>query len=207
MSKLILPGDAAFYRPDLDLVDHEANGDAHHTELHEAAHRSGGGDELSHANLAALTTGDPHTQYVLGSALGSWQAWSPSYTNLTVGNGTVVARYTEVGKLVVAWWELVWGTTTSIDAGNPLISMPVTASSSYTATRQGLGNAVILDSGTATYTGLVRLESTTNFSIASLTANSHTGTVHIRRPSISATSPHTFGDGDFIGFTATYEAA
>lgn len=33
--------------------------------FHAAAHSAGGGDPISHNNLAGLTTGDPHTQYIL----------------------------------------------------------------------------------------------------------------------------------------------
>jgi hypothetical protein len=37
---------------------------------------------------------------------GAWTTWTPSYTNLTVGNGTVTARYSQVGKTVTIDYKI-----------------------------------------------------------------------------------------------------
>ena len=50
----------------------------------------------------------------------SWTTWSPTYSNLTIGNGTVVARYAYSGGLVILQWQLAWGSTSSF-TGNPSI--------------------------------------------------------------------------------------
>jgi hypothetical protein len=39
--------------------------------------------------------------------------WTPTLTNLTVGNGTVTGTYTKVGDVVTIMAEVAWGSTTS----------------------------------------------------------------------------------------------
>ena len=53
-----------------------------------------------------LGTGD-HT-------VGVWQDFTPTFTNITVGNGTLNARYCQINKFVAWTIELVFGSTTSL---------------------------------------------------------------------------------------------
>lgn len=47
--------------------------------------------------------------------MGSASNWTPTFTNLTVGNGTLTAYWTGLGDDLVAWqWMLVFGSTTAI---------------------------------------------------------------------------------------------
>lgn len=136
-------------------------------------------------------------------ALGKYGTWSPSYGNLTVGNGTVIARYARAGNVIHAWYQLTFGSTTSIDATNPTISLPATASSSYTVSRTFLGHAYLFDTGSANYDGKVRLQSTTTVSIGVDAA----GSTYVQQNNISASAPHTWATGDIISWYAIYEAA
>lgn len=45
---------------------------------------------------------------------GIWQAYTPTLTNVTLGNGTVAGRYTQVGKTTRGVARLSFGTTTSV---------------------------------------------------------------------------------------------
>ena len=56
-----------------------------------------------------MTSTKMNTIFPAGAS--DFQTWSPSYANLTVGNGTVVARYTIIGDLVVARWVFTLGST------------------------------------------------------------------------------------------------
>jgi hypothetical protein len=58
---------------------------------------------------------------------GAWTTWSPSYGGLTIGNGTVTARYQQIGKTVNFFWYLVTGSTTSISS-DPFFTLPVASS-------------------------------------------------------------------------------
>ena len=138
--------------------------------------------------------------------LGVWTTWSPSYTNLTIGNGTVVARYRPAkhgDDTIIAVFELLFGSATTIDGGNPTISTPVTAASSYTTPRHHIGPAYIQDTGSLARPGMVRLESTTTFSVSVFDASA----TYLSNASITATIPMTWTTGDLLSFTATFEAA
>lgn len=134
--------------------------------------------------------------------LGQWQTWTPTYTNLTVGNGTVVSRYVQIGKTIHAVFEITFGSTSSMGTG-PTISLPVTAASTYTTPRHNLGPAYILDAGTIAFQAAVRLESTTTASVGVLAA----GATHLTQANITATVPMTWTTSDLLSFTASYEAA
>jgi hypothetical protein len=55
---------------------------------------------------------------------GAWTTWTPSYTDMTVGNATVTARYSQIGKVVFFDFKIIWGSTTSITGGNPTFTLP-----------------------------------------------------------------------------------
>lgn len=78
----------------------------------------------------------------------AWQSWTPTYTNLTVGNGTVKARYVQIGKTVHFrfWFDL--GTTSSI-GNDTKFSLPVAAHADYADAYISLGTAVVRDASAA----------------------------------------------------------
>ncbi len=133
-----------------------------------------------------------------------WKLWTPTLVDITLGNGTQVARFVgESGGLIVAHYELLFGSSTTIDGGNPTISTPLTASASYTTPRNHLGPAYMNDAGSTAFPGMVRLESATTFSLSVFNPS---GT-HVENISVSATVPMTWEDGDLLSFTAIFEAA
>ncbi len=131
-----------------------------------------------------------------------WQAWSPTYNDFTLGNGTVTARYAQLNDTVIARFSLVFGSTTTIDALNPRFSMPVVAAANYVFTDR-LGVADLEDDGTNQIEATTRVWDVNEFVITTVntagTYGVHTG--------ISATVPFTWATGDTISFQATYEAA
>ena len=134
--------------------------------------------------------------------LGVWKTWTPTYTDITVGNGTVVARYVQVGNLVVARFELVFGSTSSIDSNGSRISMPVTAATGAD-TEQVYGPAVMREIGGSFNAGHVRAWDTSEFNVVVFGASA----TYATWVAISSIVPFTWGTGDVLGFTATYEAA
>lgn len=128
----------------------------------------------------------------------AWQDWTPSYSNITVGNGTVVARYTQIGKTVHFYWKLTLGSSSSIGTA-PTISLPVNQKN---ADEKINGIASYLDNGSAEYVGVPR----NNTSDASTTRLAYTTTGAIYQ-NVTATAPFTFGNADRIEVVGTYEAA
>lgn len=136
------------------------------------------------------------------AALGVLSSYTPSWTNLTVGNGTVAASYAQIGKVVYLSVILVFGSTTAV-SGEVSFTLPVTASG---VPIKFLGSFVSLqDSGTATYLGTVVTAGTGTIWVRSQRSD---GTYLMATGgSLSSTSPFTWTTGDSIQVGITYEAA
>lgn len=77
---------------------------------------------------------------IAGTGTGwSLQSYTPTFTNVTVGNGTLTAAYIQMGKVVFVRMQLVFGTTSSV-SGGCIFTLPVTSVASYRTDSQ-LGNA------------------------------------------------------------------
>ena len=178
------------------------------TVTRDAAFGGTGEKTLAEGQFAYLEDSNT-TQYYDGAA---WQsvnnftfaAWTPTLTNITQGNGTLVARYGQIGKLVVGYFVLTFGSTTSI-TGTPQISYPVTMSTSYPATvDQPQGIANFQDTGTALYSGVVNAYR--NNGTWFLYPWNASGT-YLGQSNLSSTVPFTWTTNDVISFTFCYEAA
>ncbi len=130
-----------------------------------------------------------------------WRDWTPTYTNLTVGNGTVVARYSKIGRTVNLHFSFTLGSTSSMGTA-PQVSLPVT-SISYSGNRNNIGGAYILDAGTLVYSAFVRPAGIDNMVIETFLAS---GT-NLSITDITSTVPMTWTTSDVLAFSATYEAA
>lgn len=133
------------------------------------------------------------------------QTYTPTWTNVTVGNGTQSWNYLRAGKLVHVRGALTFGSTTSI-SGTPIITFPVT-SASY-ANQTQIGSSFVLDSGTAGMYGPITWESTTTFSVSIY--NNYTSVGGVGAEAIvgfSATVPMTWTTNDAITVQFTYQAA
>lgn len=133
----------------------------------------------------------------------SYQSWSPSYSNITVGNGTVTAKYVQMGKTVFFRFTFVLGGTSAIGTG-PTISLPVT-SVSYpgTAVRMPIGEGTHFDTSSGnSYPARARWASTTTMTTIHFDGSSPEGYA-----SDTSTSPFTWATGDEIHLQGFYEAA
>lgn len=139
----------------------------------------------------------------------AWQSWTPTWTNLTVGNGTVNAKYVQTGKTVFYRLVLVMGSTTSVGVGGYVtFTLPapyISPGSSGTASIM-IGQAWFEDTGTANYQGQVHTGAIGSGSVAYISAST-TGGVYRQAAYINATIPFTWGTGDSINCYGFYEAA
>jgi hypothetical protein len=146
------------------------------------------------------------TQYYDGAV---WQAvgvdptsvaFTPTFTNLTVGNGTLDFIYIQIGKFVFVQGGILFGSTTSISA-NVDITLPVTAASVLNFPNIGVGQ--FHDASTSSrYFGAIVLNSTT----AAGPRLSGVST-YVLNVGTNATIPFTWTTGDHILMTFTYQAA
>lgn len=150
--------------------------------------------------LLALDSNAKFPISAIATDSGAWVSWSPSYASITVGNGTVTARYTQIGKTVHFRWTIVCGSTTAL--GNDItFTIPVTAHSFYgTANvRSPIGLVRGYDVGTLNASGSVMLNASTT--VASVLWPNATD------PRDDGIFPWTEASGDTLSFSGTYEAA
>ena len=131
-----------------------------------------------------------------------WKVWTPTYANLTIGNGTVVARYVQIGSLVVARFEWTWGSTSSWDSTAATITLPIAMhASGYTDTNP-IGVANFRDTGTNSFVGWAEVSSGN----VALRVQNASGT-YTTMSAPSSTVPMTWTTNDILAWTVTYEAA
>ena len=134
---------------------------------------------------------------------GAWSSWTPSWTNFTVGNGTVTAKYVRVGRFIHFYVDVTLGSTSSMGT-NARFSLPVTGvSRGGTATTQPIGQARYWDtSASGTYQARLFYQSTTDATIQHLTVSGS----NITSAGTASNSPFTWANGDEIHIQGTYEA-
>jgi hypothetical protein len=132
----------------------------------------------------------------------AWQSWTPSWTNVTVGNGTVTAQYAQIGKTVFIRLYFTLGSTSSI-SGTVSVSLPVTANSTYTTNNYDIGPVVLVETGTDSYQGTLQINNTTTVRPLNL----HVMGSLIDRQNVNATTPFTWGNTHVLSLTGAYEAA
>jgi hypothetical protein len=139
-----------------------------------------------------------------GGSAATWTTWTPSWTNVTIGNGTVTARYIQIDKVVFFTLKLLFGSTTSVSA-RPEFTLPVNASSTDAmetanifaqATDAGFGNFFI--------TAFPNVSDVTKIGLIPWKA---TGTYVLYDTNISSTVPFTWAVNDIIWVSGNYEVA
>jgi hypothetical protein len=124
----------------------------------------------------------------------AWTAWTPTLTNITLGNGALNCKYKVIGKTVFFRFQLVLGSTSAIGT-NPQFTNPVTSvavPSSFV--RCGAGEAIT--AAPAIYPAVVLWSNPTAFTFFSQTAP---------YASITATAPFTWGNGCILAAHGFYE--
>ena len=124
----------------------------------------------------------------------SYQSYTPTLANITLGNGTMTAGYTQIGKLIDGYLTIVFGTT-SVMGSVPTFTLPVTSIAvPNTAMIIGIGNIFNNCNGFASWT------TTTTATLRYWDTNNNLGNV-------TATAPGTWGNTSFITIRFSYPAA
>ena len=137
-----------------------------------------------------------------GTAVGAWTSFTPTWLNLTQGNGTVgYAKYSQINKTVHFVVSFTWGSTTSL-SGHWGMQLPVTGR----AESLGVHSLLLSDWGTTVYWGRSVMANATDvyfYSDKVLSSN------YVYYEAVSATLPFTWTGtvSDAILFSGTYEAA
>lgn len=162
----------------------------------------------SYATLANLLPAGSVTNAKLsttaGEIGGASTTWTPTWTNVTVGNGTVTARYTKIGKNYICRIMFVFGSTSST-SGDIIFTLPATAVSyAGTANVTPIGFARAYDvSGSLVYNGTINMVSTTTVSIRFMLASGTYVTQFVN----TGAAPVTWGNTDEYGIYFIFEGA
>lgn len=143
-------------------------------------------------NKAVLVGDGTANQSLYTSA---WKSFTPSWTNVTVGNATNTGAYAIYGKTVFFRFGFTWGNTTSA-SGQAILTLPVTLGSIFTGTF--IATVRIVAAGSL-YAGSMG----SGGAISVLQAS---GT-YLTPVAISATVPGTFTTNDSWAGEGFYESA
>lgn len=144
------------------------------------------------ATLGTFTAGQVLTAAEM-NAIGTWTAFTPSWTNLTVGTGaTNSGHYAQLNKILFVKVYVVLGTGPTV--GDPIeLTLPASLTTAETAGAY-LGTAMATDTGVASYPGVCAIQSSTKLRL--ITGNA-TGT-YLSANTFNTTRPFTWAAGDSL---------
>ena len=137
-------------------------------------------------NIPVLDTNGLLPFGALGSA---WQSWTPTLGGITIGNGTVVAKYCVIGKTLLFHVHIILGST-SVITGRITVSLPVAPTNGYVCC-----NGYIDDYGANNYGLIPKAVGSTIYCDVAKSNNTYVDIAYI-----SSTVPMTWvtNDGIFI---------
>lgn len=122
----------------------------------------------------------------------NWLTYTPTLSNLTLGNGTILATYTQIGKTVHVRIRFTLGSTSAV-TGSASFSLPV-APNGF-----AYGSGVL---NTGVNQAAISVISGTNVAINAIDTATAYGTMR----STTATLPGTWATGHTMSLSITYEA-
>jgi len=135
------------------------------------------------------------------NSIGESVAFTPSISNLTIGNGTRTGTYVLINKTVYFQANVTFGTTTTL-VGNADITLPVAPTGRTLFDTINISCNFIKASPTAIYLGYGLVVGSTVRLVATLT----NGTYAVQAD-LSATAPFTWGNNDMITVAGNYQIA
>lgn len=142
---------------------------------------------------------------------GAWQAWTPTFTNWTVGTGGsagTVAYYAQVGKTVCYHIRSVLGTSGASVTGPITFTLPVNVNTTMNnAITEGymIGQCKLLDASTAAYTGYIQTDTSSNTKATVMGQGA--GGTYLIQATTGTNVPFSWGANDLFIATGSYEAA
>jgi hypothetical protein len=129
---------------------------------------------------------------------GGWTSYTPTLSNLTLGNGTLTAKYNQIGKIMFVRINVILGSTSSMGSF-PSATLPKNAAVAGYLT----GTVTALDSGTANYMTQVYITGSNNAEFGVTLTN---GT-YAKHSAITSSEPFTWVATDQLNADFYYEVA
>jgi hypothetical protein len=133
---------------------------------------------------------------------GAWTPYTPTTSNITMGNGTVTGAYRKLGRIVHAAAAWTFGSTSAL-TGRPSIGVPFTIYNPVNIGPHGHGSGRWLQHGNQEWPVVVRFPSDIgNNEVMFMWSDE----AHTSNGVVNATHPFTPSAGDILQFAATYES-
>lgn len=117
--------------------------------------------------------------------------YTPTFTGLTIGNGSVIAKYNKVGAIIVDEIIITFGSTTAVTGNVTVLGLqPSLSAQAY----MPCGNVSFNDSNSSLYFGTVVSTNATSIDLLP----TYTAGTYASRGALSATIPFTWGVADQI---------
>jgi hypothetical protein len=129
----------------------------------------------------------------------AWTTWTPTLSDVTVGNGTVSAAYRQIGKTVFWEFRLVFGSTTSITGGNSFLNLPVTGKRVVSKSMVGQ----MIDANGSIFPSIGYWIGESGFYLGVINASGTYGTLS----QITSSVPFNWTTSDSITYSGVYEVA
>lgn len=130
-----------------------------------------------------------------------WQTWSPTIGGLTIGDGTIVAEYSQTGKTVNFTLLITFGDSTTLPVGADVtFTLPMPPVTSTLSNYAAIGNDVAIASGGALVAAGIVLWHTTS-AIGTVFQTTGNGTNPMDTANLTLTT------GAALWFGGTYQAA
>jgi hypothetical protein len=150
--------------------------------------------------LVADSTASTGLKWATPSGGFTYAAFTPTWSGITIGNGTVIARYAQSGKFVTGYIKITLGSTSSVSS-SPIFTLPVAENTDIALQMSGSCN--LRDTGSASYLGGTLFFGDGTATIRCLGANIG----YAYNTDIDGTTPFTWTTSDIILITFNYEAA
>jgi hypothetical protein len=138
------------------------------------------------------------------TVLGTYTAHTPTFLNVTAGNGTTSGAYCRVNSFVHYYGSFTLGTTSAV-TGAISISLPININADVATGISTIGIMNLLDTSAAvTYQGIARYNAAVSSCFAGVINASGT---YAQWNGVNATVPMTWATGDSINFNLYYRAA
>ena len=135
------------------------------------------------------------------NGIGEATTYTPTFTNLSIGNGTSSFKFTRVNNNILLLGSIIFGSTTSVTG---LINITFPISADTTVNTGVIGIASAQDSGVGTFPLAIFQESTTLLRLFAIgSASTYLGPL----TATSSTVPFTWANTDEIRLMVMYKAA
>lgn len=138
------------------------------------------------------------------TVLGTYTSYTPTFANVTAGNGTSTGAYCRVNNWVHYYGSFTLGSTSAVTAGIT-INLPININADMAATSMNLGLVSFYDASALTvFAGVARYAG----SVSTLTASvQNAAGAYLQNQNANGTVPMTWTTSDIITFNLYYRAA